>query len=79
MATTWRDRIRPLIAEVIERVGRSNPKALKKALLDARPNWVTGASWMTKVWRDEVKCQLGQRQFNKPSPTALSKDQLNLF
>lgn len=59
---TWRDHIRPIVAEIVERVGRDDPKALRRALLNERPYWVKQASHMTKVWRDEVNFQLGIKQ-----------------
>jgi hypothetical protein len=59
---TWRDRIRPIVAEIIERIGRDDPKRLKRALIDERPYWVRDASHQTKIWRDEVNIQLGRKE-----------------
>lgn len=61
---TWRDRIRPLVAEVIDRVGKSDPKELRRALLDARPEFVLYTSHMSKVWREEVKRQTEEAECN---------------
>ena len=62
--TTWRNHCAPLIAEVIKRVGKDDPKALRKALREAYPN---GEFSMHpyKIWRDEIR-----RQLNPPAPTA---------
>jgi hypothetical protein len=54
---TWRDKIRPLVSDIIKRVGNGDVKALKQALLEGRPTWVRTCSHQTKVWRDEVKRQ----------------------
>lgn len=56
---TWRDMIRPIVADVISRVGLDDPKALRRALLDARPIEVLTCSWQAKIWRDEVRQQTG--------------------
>lgn len=62
---TWRDKIRPMVAEIIEHYGRDDMKALRKALIAHRPHWVSGASHMTKIWRDEVNVQLGIKESRK--------------
>lgn len=62
-AGAWRERCAPIIADVIQRVGRSDTKALRKALREAYP-FGERAYHPYKVWLDEIKCQLGQRQFN---------------
>lgn len=61
---TWRDRIRPLVSEIIDRVGKSDPKALKRALLDGRPTWVRTTSHMSQIWREEVKLQAEEAECN---------------
>lgn len=73
---TWRDKIRPLVAEIIAAVGTSDMKALRRALIEGRPSWVSGASWMTKVWRDEVNTQLGIKAARK-AERRRSKQQLD--
>ena len=55
--TTWRDHCRPIIAEVIERVGTEDPKALRKALLEAYP-YGQRSMHPYKIWRDEIRRQL---------------------
>jgi hypothetical protein len=57
---TWREDARPIIAEVIARVGTSDMKALRRALREAFP-W-GDVSWPRKIWRDEVKVQLGTKK-----------------
>jgi hypothetical protein len=59
---TWRDSIAPVIAEIIERVGKSDMKALRKALRDGRTDFVRNTSWGKKVWYSEVAAQLGIRK-----------------
>lgn len=58
MRATWRDQIRPIVAEIIEHYGTEDMKLLRKKLVEHRPGWAE-ASWMLKVWRDEVNDQLG--------------------
>lgn len=58
---TWRDVYRPMIAGVIDRVGRCNQEALRKALLAARPLEVLKCAWQAKIWRDEVAIQTGRK------------------
>ena len=58
--TTWRDRARPIIADVIERVGKSDLKALRKALKAAYP-FGEFAYHPYKIWCDEIRFQLGTK------------------
>ena len=57
---TWRELARPIIAAVIARVGTSDMRALRRALREAFP-W-GDVSWPRKIWRDEVKVQLGTKK-----------------
>ncbi len=58
---SWRDEARPRIAAVIKRVGTSDLKALAQALRDAFP-WGQKTHHPYKIWRDEVRRQLGLKQ-----------------
>lgn len=58
---TWRDDCAPIIAEVIERVGRDDMKALRKELRAAFP-YGERARWPYKVWLDEIRTQLGMKK-----------------
>jgi hypothetical protein len=62
--TTWRNDCRPIIAEVIQRVGTKDPKALRAALLEAYP-YGQRSMHPYKIWRDEIR-----RQLNPPPKTA---------
>ena len=62
--TTWRNDCAPIIAEVIQRVGTEDPKALRKALLEAYP-YGQRSMHPYKIWRDEIR-----RKLNPPTPTA---------
>ena len=55
---TWRERSAPIIAETIQRAGRSDMKALRCALRDAYP-FAQRSGYAYKAWRAEVKHQLG--------------------
>jgi hypothetical protein len=58
---TWRDKARPVIADVIRRVGRGDDKALRSALRDAYPFGVRKYH-PYRIWCDEVRVQLEQEQ-----------------
>jgi hypothetical protein len=60
--TTWRNDCRPIIAEVIQRVGTTDPKALRAALLEAYP-YGQRSMRPYKIWRDEIR-----RQLSPPPP-----------
>ena len=56
----WRDHARPIIAEVIGRVGTADLKALRKALREAYPFGVRNYH-PYRIWLDEIKVQLGTK------------------
>lgn len=71
MRDSWRDRSRPIVAAVIDRVGKSDLKKLKAALREAYP---FGLRQYTpyKVWLDEIRRQIkglrpGEREPMKPA------------
>ncbi|NVL49842.1 hypothetical protein F2S72_08830 [Pseudomonas syringae pv. actinidiae] len=55
---SWADAAAPLVAEVIRTVGRSDMKALRKALIVAYP-WGTRENSPYKSWLSEIRRQLG--------------------
>ena len=55
---SWADRAAPIVAEVINRVGRKDMTALRKALAEAYPRG-NRANRPYKAWLSEVKRQLG--------------------
>lgn len=59
---TWRDVARPIIAETIDRVGKDDPKALRKALLEAYP-FGAREYHPYKIWLDEIHRQLGTGRY----------------
>ncbi|MEQ9131130.1 MAG: hypothetical protein RJQ08_13515 [Salinisphaeraceae bacterium] len=56
--STWRDIARPIVAETINRVGRDNPRELRKALRDAYP-FGERKYWPYRAWLAEVRAQIG--------------------
>lgn len=64
--TTWRDRIAPLVAAVLQDTQHLTLKEKRKRLREAKPHWVASASWMTKVWLSECQYQLGLKSRHKP-------------
>lgn len=59
MTTTWRDKARPIIASVIERVGTDDMRTLRRELRKAFP---FGARELHpyRIWRHECRVQLGE-------------------
>lgn len=55
---SWADRAAPVVGEVIRRVGRTDMKALRKALAEAYPFGERENS-PYKAWLTEVRRQLG--------------------
>jgi len=55
---SWADRAAPIVGEVIRRVGRSDQKALRKALAEAYP-FGERANTPYKAWLSEIRRQLG--------------------
>jgi hypothetical protein len=55
---SWADRAAPIVGEVIRRVGRSDMRALRKALAEAYP-FGERANSPYKAWLAEVRRQLG--------------------
>lgn len=77
---SWRDRLRPIIADVIAEVGTDDMKRLRKAL---RERWDFGPREYHpyKVWLDEIRVQLGLKRpkanaaAGPPEPTPLFDEQ----
>jgi len=77
---SWREKAAPIIREVIKTVGKSDMKALRKALRDAYP-FGPRQYHPYKIWCDEVNRQLGlkkERQQNI-STTPPAAGQMGLF
>lgn len=56
---TWRDKVRPYVACVLDRAGDRAPEEQKRrALLLARPHQVKNFSWVAKVWYSEIRSQM---------------------
>ena len=53
----WRDHCGPIIAKVIDEVGKDDMRKLRKALKDAYP-YGQRSNWPYKVWLSEIKKQL---------------------
>lgn len=73
---SWADAAAPIVAEVIRNVGRSDIKALRKALRSAYP-WGPRERTPYKAWRAEVRRQLGH-PLNAPKADP-SNTQSDLF
>jgi len=70
----WRAKARPVIAEVIARIGTADPARLRRELLAAYP-FGERCSHPYKIWRDEIRAQLAQGPQQPPQPNG----QLPLF
>lgn len=76
MTLSWADRAAPIVAEVIQRVGRSDMQALRKALAAAYP-FGERANTPYKAWLSEVRRQLGH-PMNSPKADPQNQ-QVDLF
>lgn len=70
---TWRQRAKPVIMEVIRKVGLSDEKRLRKALKEAYP-FGERRNFPYKVWLDEIKVQTGKKKSRR-----INQRQLQLF
>jgi len=66
---TWRDHAKPIIREVIERVGFEDMKLLRKELKKAYP-FGERSNHPYKIWLDEIKVQLGTKKIKTKMSTA---------
>jgi len=57
----WRDHAKPIISEVIERVGTEDMKLLRKKLREVYP-FGQRKYHPYKIWCDEIKVQLGTKK-----------------
>ena len=73
---SWADAAAPVVAEVIRNVGRSDMKALRKALVDADP-WGERERTPYKAWLSEIRRQLGH-PLNAPKADPKNK-QADMF
>ena len=60
MPSRWREVSRPIIREVIDRVGLDDKRALRLALRDAYP-FGERAYHPYKIWLDEIAIQTGRK------------------
>ncbi|OOW07052.1 hypothetical protein MF6394_02010 [Pseudomonas sp. MF6394] len=73
---SWADAAAPVVAQVIRNVGRSDMKALRKALIEAYP-WGERANTPYKAWLGEIRRQLGH-PLNAPK-TDTANTQADMF
>ena len=67
---TWRERARPIIAQVVLDVGFKDGGALRKALTAAYP-FGDRKGWPYKAWLAEVRQQVGRMRAKKKDPSQL--------
>lgn len=58
---TWRDKARPIIAEVLLEHAGEDEKEIRSALRDAYP-WFERKYWPYKVWCDEIRRQMNKKE-----------------
>lgn len=63
----WQDRIVPVVAEVIERVGLKDPVALRIALRDAYP-FEQRTGYPYRAWLAEIERRVGGMRPKKSDP-----------
>lgn len=77
MSKTWRQRCKPLIAQIIKEFEGKPEKDLRKALRDGYP-WGQRAMHPYKIWCDEVRVQTGRKK-NKIKGIPNNPNQLQLI
>lgn len=75
---TWRDRARPIIADVIAEVGRDDMKNLRAALREAYP-FGERKYYPYKIWLSEIKRQLRGDKIKGQNPLPSCRGQMDLF
>lgn len=78
MHATWRDRFRPLVADLIEKLGDLPVDEKRKALRGSCPSTFRGYH-PYKIWCDEVKVQLRLKVNAKDKQVKSTKGQKPLF
>lgn len=78
MHETWRDRFRPLIAELISKLGDIPVEEKRKALRGSCPATFRGY-FPYKIWCDEVKVQLKLKVNPRDKQVKSTKGQKPLF
>ena len=58
---TWRDKFRPIIAEVLKAHAGETDAEIRRALRAAWSEKRAQGSWPYKVWLEEIAAQRGQR------------------
>lgn len=75
--TTWRDRYRPIVADVIAKIGTQDLRSVRRALRSAFPG--PRAYHCLKIWRDECRLQLGLKPKKPPRNLRPDPQQKDLF
>jgi hypothetical protein len=75
---TWRDIAAPIIYNIIQEVGTSDEKLLKKRLYEAYP-FGERAYHPYKIWCDEIQRQTGKKKRRKKTVCDENKNQMKLF
>ena len=80
MTTTWRERLAPLISEIIIREGTADMRKLRKALREAFPCGERKYH-PYRIWLDEINVQLGikkMRTLKKARQTLINAGQTEM-
>jgi len=78
---TWRQRLRPLIAETLEETSGQPQRDVRRALRQAWDDAGLGERrcWPYRVFRSEARIQLGLVPSKAGKPRPLPPGQMNLF
>jgi hypothetical protein len=77
MAKSWRDRARPIIAQVLLETKGQDEKVVGKVLKEAYP-WGERSMHPYKIWLSEIAIQLKKKRFGH-RPDKQNPDQTSLF
>jgi hypothetical protein len=64
---TWREQFRPIIVDVIQRVGTADMTKLRQELREAFPAGPR-SMYPYRVWLDEINAQLGLGRYERGDP-----------
>lgn len=76
---TWRDFIRPIVADIIKEFGVEDEKGLRRVLREKYPFDRPPHGWVYKVWLSEINIQLGKKKYGERKYQPPPKEQLSFL
>lgn len=76
---TWRDQIRPIIAEIAAEVGMDDEKKFREACRERYPFEKPPWGHVYKIWLSEIRIQLGKAKFGQRKYQPPPKEQMSFL